>query len=58
MLASLASMSCWIRGVNADPAEVNLSFNFRNTEFRLGVYPLTNTMCFESLIVYIQVSCI
>lgn len=39
MLASLASMSCWIRGVNADPAEVNLSFNFRNTEFRLSVYP-------------------
>lgn len=56
MLPSLVNMRCWIHGVHADPAEVNLSFNFRNTEFSLGVYPLTNTVCFESLIVYSQAS--
>lgn len=56
MLASLVNMRCWIHGVTADTAEVNPSFNFRNTEFSLGVYPLTNTVCFESLVVYIQAS--
>lgn len=54
MLASLVNMRCWIHGVNAGPAEVNLGFNFRNMEFSPGVYPLTNTVCFESLIAYIQ----
>lgn len=58
VLDSLVNMRCYIHGVNADLAEVNLSFNFRNIEFSLGVYPLTNTvyLCLESLIVYIQVS--
>lgn len=56
MLASLVNIRCWIHGVNADHAEVNLSFNFRKTEFSLGVYPRTNTVCFESLIGYIQAS--
>lgn len=39
-------MRCCIHEVNADLAEVNLSFNFRNIEFSLGIYPLTNAAYF------------
>lgn len=56
VFASTVSMGCWIHGVDVDPAEVDLSFNFRNAAFSLGIYLLINTVCFECLIVCIQAS--